>query len=194
MNVDTISIPKDTAIAKVADLRALKKSQRTQEDEALLSLYSSISKHNARVISLTTAFRQSGLNDRQEPILAIAKGDWPHVHFERVGSTGGIFSDKEVWRQSSNSNQRVRIPIGTFLTPVTDRRLTTQVPYVPANVRPKFNLRNYHILFEVDEWTESMSVDPFLLKHIQGDLYAVVAEWDLTPIEAALLGAMRTGN
>jgi hypothetical protein len=31
--------------------------------------------------------------------------------------------------------------------------------------------------------------DPALLKHIGGDLYAVVAVWDLTPLEQAVLAA-----
>lgn len=42
--------------------------------------------------------------------------------------------------------------------------------------------------------TEEMPVDPFLLKHIMGDTYAVIAEWELTELEASLLGSMRSGN
>lgn len=34
-------------------------------------------------------------------------------------------------------------------------------------------------------------VDPALLKHIGGDLYAVVATWDLTDLERAVLDGHR---
>jgi hypothetical protein len=87
MNVDTVTIPKETAARKVADIKALKRSQRTEEDDALLALYTSISKHNARVITLSAAFRQAGLNDLDQPRIAIAQGDWTKVYFRRTGWT-----------------------------------------------------------------------------------------------------------
>jgi hypothetical protein len=196
MNVDTITIPKETAITKVGELKSLKRSQLTEEDEKLLSLYTSISKHNARVISLRAAFRQAGLNDLNQPSVAVAQGDWKTVFFRPLGwtnSTGGEFWHRNLSWRRQNAAGVINIQSGTFQAPLATNALSTQVPYVPASVRPKYHLRNYHILFEVDAWTvEAMSIDPFLLKHINGDLYAVVAEWDLTPLEAMLVGSMRT--
>ena len=34
--------------------------------------------------------------------------------------------------------------------------------------------------------------DPALLKHLAGPLYAVLATWDLTPVEQAVLGVTRS--
>jgi hypothetical protein len=59
------------------------------------------------------------------------------------------------------------------------------VPIVPPQYRPKFKLSNYHILWEAD-W-KRVPVDPILLKHLGGSLYAVLASWDLTEIEQAVL-------
>jgi hypothetical protein len=69
--------------------------------------------------------------------------------------------------------------------------LKSAVPHIPANLRPKFKLNNYHILFEVQNW-EEYPVDPFLLKRVVGNLFIVIAEWELTELEASLLGSMRS--
>ena len=71
-------------------------------------------------------------------------------------------------------------------------QLRTHVPHVPPDVRPRFKLSNYHILFEVKAW-EEYNVDPFLLRRIAGHLYVVEAEWELTELEASLLKAL-TGD
>jgi hypothetical protein len=60
------------------------------------------------------------------------------------------------------------------------------VPPVPPGLQPKFGLGNYHILWEA-EWEMVAPKDPALLKHIGGDLYAVLATWDLTEIERTVL-------
>lgn len=63
------------------------------------------------------------------------------------------------------------------------------VPTVPPQYRPGHHLRNYHLLFEpVWEPSRAPHRDPILLKHLREDLYAVLAAWDLTALEAAVLG------
>lgn len=37
------------------------------------------------------------------------------------------------------------------------------------------------------QWRPVPPVDPFLLKHLGGTLYVVLAQWDLTPLEQAVL-------
>jgi hypothetical protein len=49
-------------------------------------------------------------------------------------------------------------------------------------------LRNYHILWEPDWELQPPPPDPFLLKRVSHDLYAIVAQWDLSPIELQVLG------
>ena len=59
------------------------------------------------------------------------------------------------------------------------------VPIVPLHLRPKFNLSNYSILWEAD-WT-AVPHDPLLLRQLKGDLWIVLAAWDLTEVERAVL-------
>ena len=68
------------------------------------------------------------------------------------------------------------------------RPLRALVPTVPPRLRPAGNLDSYHVLFEPEWQGDPEPADPALLKHIGGDLWAVVATWDLTPLEAAVLG------
>lgn len=199
MNVSTIVVSREEAAAKVQVYRKIPTYDRTEEDEALLRLYRAVLK-GARVLNLHAAFRETGLNERGEPKLAIARADWDTCVFHprhnivagmesshRAG--GGCFTEASRidWRLRSNL---VNIPRQTFAdTQLTRQTLRTQVPHLPPNLRPKIDLRKFHILFEVEKW-EEYPVDPFLLRHIAGALYVVEAEWELTPLEASLLSAL----
>lgn len=67
------------------------------------------------------------------------------------------------------------------------------MPTIPPKLRPKRGqLGLYHLLFEA-EWglDPDPPVDPALVRHLGGDLYAVLAVWDLTDVERAVLGIIR---
>jgi hypothetical protein len=63
------------------------------------------------------------------------------------------------------------------------------VPTVPPHLRPD-DLRKFYILWEA-EWDRSPPVDPLLLSRVNQTMFAVVAQWDLTPLEQKVLGASR---
>jgi len=89
------------------------------------------------------------------------------------------------------------------------------VPPIPPKVRPD-NLPDYALLWEVVEWTGeprklpsrmaifrsqararadavsnwAATLDPILLRPLGGPLYVVVAAWDLSPIEATIIGSI----
>jgi hypothetical protein len=64
----------------------------------------------------------------------------------------------------------------------------TVVPLIPPKLRPKpRRLRHCHILWEVEAWAPVAPRDPALLRHIRGDLWAVLAVWDLTELERMVL-------
>jgi hypothetical protein len=67
------------------------------------------------------------------------------------------------------------------------------VPMVPPDVLPPrgADLSKHFILWEVESWDVSPPVDPILLRPIGGDLYAVVAQWDLTEIERTIIAGTR---
>lgn len=80
-------------------------------------------------------------------------------------------------------------PAGTFpiLRQWQTWRATALVPQCPVHMRPQRGLANYHTLFEA-EWKPVPPSDPYLLRRIgKADLWVVVAQWELTEVEKAVL-------
>lgn len=203
MEVHTVSISRSDALQKVREYRNINSQLRTSEDDRLQKLYKAVS-NGARVINVAEAFRSTGLDTSGRPKLAIARGDWKTVRFHaNAGHSsmydhshgGGKFSDgdqDERWRPTQDF-----VVEGVFNQ--NDLRLgsvKSPVPHVPPGCRPRYSrLANFHILFEVEAWAvDKYPRDPFLLRRIEGDLFVVEAEWELTELEAMLLGAMRGGG
>jgi hypothetical protein len=59
------------------------------------------------------------------------------------------------------------------------------VPIIPAPIRPTRRLDQYHILWEAD-W-QAAPTDPILLQKLTGNLFVILAAWDLTELERAVL-------
>lgn len=199
MNVSTLSIPKETAARKAEEYAELSGKQRSREDDALANLYKSIAKTGVKVINILDAFRATGLNEKGQPKLAIARADWQTVYFHqranfnqwfsRSNRGGGGFGANSQWNKNAKASNIV-LPENTFDNEkLTNSNLKSSVPHIPPKLRPKINARNFHILFEVQNW-ETYPVDPFLLRRVQGNLFLIIAEWELTPLEASILDAI----
>jgi hypothetical protein len=68
-----------------------------------------------------------------------------------------------------------------------DRRGTV-VPLIPPRHRPrKHRLHLFHVLWEVEAWNLAPPFDPALVRHLRGDAWSVIATWDLTSLERAVL-------
>ncbi|MGL4611463.1 MAG: hypothetical protein ACRCYY_17585 [Trueperaceae bacterium] len=201
MNVSTHIIKPEVALRELERYQAIPPSKRSQDDEAFIRLYKSAAK-GQRIVNVQDAFKETGLNDLGQPKLALARSVWKDVWFERtyqwrdgksVSNGGGQFlCVQSSWQlQKNHTSKYLNIPQGTFEPIVTNKTLHSPVPHVPPGLRPKQGLGTTFILFEVEKWNE-YPADPFLLRHIQGWLYLVLAEWDLTPLEVSLLSSMRT--
>ena len=195
MKVTTLLVTKEEAERKLLAYKRLQERQRTQEDEKLATLYKAVA-GGARVINVAAAFRETGLNDKGQPRLAIARADWRNVCFHpnpgwSSNSRRG-FNDSRQWNERATVANFV-LPSGVFDAKLlTKNNLSSPVPHIPPELRPRWALRNYHILFQVEKWNVYPR-DPFLLRRIAGMLFVVEAEWDLTELEAALLASMREG-
>lgn len=74
------------------------------------------------------------------------------------------------------------------------------VPMIPADVRETGRKAAIHpgedrwfILWEA-VWTPVPPRDPILLEHVAGSLYSVLAQWDLTDLERALMAGELYGD
>ncbi len=181
------------------------KTQLEKEDEIMKDVYRSFA-NGQRILNVSDVLRRAPLTDKERlPTLAIARADWTVCHFE-VGWQSVVFADGPWTSRSSNSGtytpktirfghdgwnpQLVSTGARNQLAQNLGRQLTrsakAMVPSIPVHLRPADNLSNYHILWEA-EWQPVPPVDPILLKHIAGDMFVVVAQWDLTEIERSVL-------
>jgi hypothetical protein len=91
----------------------------------------------------------------------------------------GTFSG---WSARWENNERILVgrPRGW------SEEATAIVPTVPAALRPKASLERFCILWEAI-WQREPPRDPMLLKPLGWPFFAVVAVWDLTELERAVL-------
>lgn len=181
MDVATIKMDQDEAQALYDQYKAaLDGLEATPEDAKILLGYKALAK-GKEVVDLIDVFRACPVDDQGRPKLAFCRADWKWCEFW-ADSAEMRFSP---WRVAAGYKQTIRIPTPRLpgLNLYTSAR--AMVPLVPAPVRPKGDLSKYHILWEA-EW-QAVPTDPLLLQRLCGSLFVVLAAWDLTELERAVL-------
>jgi hypothetical protein len=147
------------------------------------------------------------------PVLAVARADRRFCWTRGITVAGGVHTFSDLAASNEEHRRRDRCDIDELFARDESRHelpwrifYRAVVPPVPPHLRPmhtkgfaagsqwrqvrvQSDLSRYHVLWEA-EWELDRTVppgDPALLKHLGGTLYAVVAQWDLTPVEAAVL-------
>lgn len=185
------------------------KSLREQRalDGALMKGYKAVST-GKRVVDLHGAMHTAGVGPDGYPKLAICRAHEQRCTVRVYQSGGCVFHSGDDTRRGGKANT-VTLPAGTFpefrhirqnereawpdvrapqyLGGTWKDSAVAVVPIIPAKFRPSTRLENFHILWEA-EWKKAVPVDPMLLRHLDGALYVVLASWDLTPLERAVLG------
>ena len=200
MNLDTLVLPEEDAAERLAEYEAAIRLDRNEEDVAIAAGYRA-AKRGLPVVMLSNVMAAGGFHDNGLPKLAIARADATQCWVRVEGWGGGpdttralVFRDTD-WTENRGAivaRHSVRVREVPFRVPDGRHRSSgkTVVPSIPPRFRPRpHRIRGFHILWEVDEWTPAPPVDPALLRHIRGDLWSVMATWDLTPLERAVLTA-----
>lgn len=193
MNLQTITMPKSEARAKLKEYRRDLQRRASQQYEEIARGYAALAKGH-KLIRLSKTIQAGGFFDDMKPRVAIAPADREQIWFRwsshsRVGrfDSGSGFGrtserlsiDVDLGRAHGQTHE------GRWGIDVTGQTL---VPLVPPAERNGKDLKKLYTLWEVEEWTNEPPRDPALLRHIGGDLYAVLAVWDLTELERAVLG------
>lgn len=181
-----------------------KNPERRREYEGLMRGYRAIAA-GKQVIDLLQTMKAAGIQpDTLYPRLAIARAHCStcRVRMEQSGAVR-FYGDPPEWGRVPKSrtvefpkdtlvpfkidwhqNGQPRLWEGRWVT--WSPEATAIVPIVPASLHPGPALSNYHILWDA-VWKPEPPRDPLLLKHLSGGLYAIVAHWDLSPLERAVL-------
>lgn len=198
MNVAEMTVDPHVAREKLRAYRARKHKDAEQEYRAAEKLFEAAA-GGQRLIVAGDAIRHSPFDTQGRPRLAIARADRKQVALyrwrDRLTFDSRVnHSAYDHWNhlQLTHAYQSMPDHIADPDRPWNYKRWFATVPMVPADVRPETGqLRQWHILWEVDAWHDKPIIDPprdpYLLEHVAGDVFAVIAEWDLTPLEQAAM-------
>jgi hypothetical protein len=186
------------------------KPEEKREYEGLWRGYKAIAE-GKQVIDLGQTMQSAGVqDDTLYPRLAVCRADARICRVQMKQDGGALFLDEASrWRMAKQ--RRVLLPSGTFpvytlqwkadgrversrpgaMGPIHERmgwapEATALVPIVPPHLHPRAALERYHSLWDA-VWTPAPPKDPLLLKRLSGMLYAIVAQWDLSLLEQAVL-------
>ena len=202
VEVEQLAIPKKKAQEEYEAYKQELRFAKTQFNKDMLSIYAHM-KHGGKMIDLYEGMKIAGLNKDGDPKLAITNANSPKVRFTKeyrwqngvVVADGGIFRPLG-YSYRTRENHKIVIPKGFFPDWEKDAKgsiirqeIETITPVVPAkilNPLRSHKLENYHILWEVEDW-RLIPKDPMLLKRITPNMFCVLATWDLTPLERAVI-------
>lgn len=179
MNVDALKVDPEKA-RELWQKYQTHRHYQTPADAEIAAIYKRIAQGKT-VIRALESIRNAGLDGNGFPKLAICRADMATCWWRP--STGSC-TFGEQWARRGNSRKTVRMD-WPGLTSVK-YQAEAVVPLIPIHLRPKRGLANYHILWEA-EWTKRYPVDPYLLRRFGGDAWLVVAAWDLTDVERAVM-------
>lgn len=175
----------------------LVKTAIEREDEALKKAYSAIER-GQQVFNLNTVLRTVGLFDGTfMPKIAIVRADSERVKFQSMSGNRHEFAGAR-----KNEGFHIRSKHTTFSNALFGQKITFDwrssnnvpaiwqyeaiVPFVPPRLRPE-KLEEYFIMWEPTWKRVPPAPDPFLLKPLGNGFFAVVAHWDMTPLEQSIL-------
>lgn len=182
METARITVDRELARERLKQYREAK-APATPQDIAIMRAYRQVARGKV-IIRAHESIRQAGFDEKCRPKLALCRATWKRTRCD-VWSSHTEFKNAKEW--SGRNALRVLMPRPEGITYHVSGEAI--VPLIPLHLRPRGSLYPYFILWEAD-WTAA-PVDPMLLRKLSGDLYLVVAAWDLTDIErAAIEGAL----
>ena len=200
MELQTIEMPVEEARQAFREYRQALRSAKTatvnSEDAQIARCYKALAE-GRQIINIMDAFEQAGEDDRGLPRLAISRADETRIkirqHNWRNNEVEMGWEDLVGYRRANAAIQGRLFTVPCSVREQRREDMYAIVPNIPPALRPPHSLQNYHLLWE-PRWERRPRPpsDPALLKHLGGPLYAVLATWDLTPVEQAVLGVTRS--
>jgi hypothetical protein len=169
-------------------LKTKAKDYRAEVD-VLKKCYYQLSKGRP-IVNIQDVFRKTGWNEKFYPKFAFSPAKLKKIYFVQTTNEAergeGRFQDTDsFWSYKT----KLWFKNNTF--PIVKRQrdlmLKAPVPIIPPKFLPK-KVEGHYLLWEVEDWEELRPKrDPILLKHIDHDLYCVIASWSLTKLEAMII-------
>jgi hypothetical protein len=184
MDISQLKIDREQAAELYRKYREHRAYQKPH-DEQIAQIYRRIAQGKT-VIRALESIRNAGINADGLPRLAIARADQLFCYLHVRTPTVCFSNEKSWWPGSRQSRSKCITLQWPECPPLTKYTMESAVPLVPVHLRPKRGIQNYHVLYEA-EWTKRYPIDPYLLRRFGADAWLVVAAWDLTEVERAVM-------
>jgi hypothetical protein len=193
MHIETLAEVKENAHAKWREYLQAAKETKDPLYFDLKRMYWQIKKGKI-LIDIAKIIKAGGVIKPGYPHLAICRAEGKKVRCDYFTDGTVQFKDD----LSSWKDKDAVVHIKTALPSITfnqawrgSHSLEAPVPMIPPKLRPKILGKEHFILWEVEAWEMLPPTDPYLLRRITKTVFAVLAQWDLTPLErAAMAGRM----
>lgn len=162
-----------------ADRVHTRRTQIEREENDMRAAYRAMSL-GQRVIVMPSALKKAGFNEHGLPVLALAQAHWEWCQYD---CHAGL---------SRFMDGACKIEIQTGGRDVWRYQHRALVPPIPPRFRPE-KLYDYHVLWEA-VWEKAPPDDPILLKKVSDSVYVVLAQWDITDVERAVLEGRFEGS
>ena len=187
MNVEKLVMDQDQARTLYRDYQSHREGMTTN-DRAIAAIYKRIAAGKL-VVRALASITAAGLGTDGLPKLAIMRADLPrvqcHPHRDEVRLIGLNRNNRSSYAKDRYFS--LPMPGCTYSTP----NRVAAVPLIPVHLRPRKAIHKYHVLWEAD-WYQ-YPVDPYLLRRFGQDAWLVVASWELTAVERAVMSTRLDG-
>lgn len=196
MEVVTIEMAREQARNEQKKYRHLLEKRKDKHLQILEASYSQL-RRGRKLIDIYEVIKNAGLNTEGNPRLAIANLSLDTIFFNKVNERYAGAKGRGWYGSSRWNSLAVSLPDGTFPRwkvdsenqagwNIIETKIKTKTPIVPAEFMPVGTLKPYYVLWDVEKW-ENVPRDPILLRRISRNIFAVLATWDLTPLEQAVI-------
>jgi len=173
-------------------IKYLPKNQLTKDEKKVLKIVE-MSNDNLPMINLFDAINHGGTGLGGFPNLAIAtynmsmRGE--NLFAKLFMEDGRLWFSGDEESDDFEYDEKIVFDMGMefFQSNEGDDRVfagETCVPLVPPELRQP-SPKGIYVLFEVPKWNIKVlnPIDPYLLKHVAGNVFAIIGSWDLTQKE-----------
>lgn len=196
-----ITLPKDQAKEEWRKYCKVLKTRKEKFLKIMKDAHYQMSQ-GKELIDIYKVMNEVGLNENNQPRLAIARADLKEVYFQKRDEGTGRFGTDEQWNDvTASAKDMIELPQKTFdihwernengndtSWNIKNKIIKTKVPIVPLELLPEGSLSNYYILWEAKLWEDLPDTkDPILLKRVSENLFAILGSWDLTDLEQSIL-------
>jgi len=205
MNVELLTMEREDAKRMLREYRRELAREHTAELAAVEQGLQAVAR-GKRVLHLSNAIVSGGFDERGRPHIAACRADRTRVRLY-MPPTGTMLrftaqTDQRFGRRPLNDQIIATRAVEHSFENRSWQEWDAMVPLVPpaalaaSGLRSRGALGRCIVMWEVERWVQAdrktnPDADPYLLRHVGGELYEILAEWDLTTLERAIMQGAR---